>query len=419
MKTIIPYIIRHIALHDFGQKEFFKLDEGDRFYLVFWWRSLALGDLYIDKCGYNKFELQQTIFNAIMPALKSYLTNSSEIDLLRKYYLYHDFRAFVNLMDECFKEFHQELLPSNVEISVVICTRNRSTDLDICLQNLTRQRCLPSEIIVVDNAPLDSSTEEVARKYDLVKYYCEPRAGLDFARNTGVKASNFPIIAFCDDDVKVHSDWSYRVWETFQDNSVAAMTGLIISYSLETESQQIFEKHWGFNKGYGQIIFDYSTIQDKPPRVWDIGAGANMAFRKAAIEGANYFDERLGAGASGCGDDSEMWYRILLQGGVIKYNPKAISFHEHRKDMKSLHKQLFSYMRGHVAAALFQHKENPGAGYKKYIFLDLPKYYLFLTRIGFPNYEFRYSTLWSEFKGILSGVRFYLQNKKRPRISQQ
>jgi cellulose synthase/poly-beta-1,6-N-acetylglucosamine synthase-like glycosyltransferase len=254
-------------------------------------------------------------------------------------------------------------------------------------------------------------------KYDSVSYILEPKAGLDFARNTGVKSSRFPIIAFVDDDVKVHPLWSYRIWETFQDTDIAAMTGLIISFSLETESQQIFEKHWGFNKGYKEISFNKAFIQVKPPRVWDIGAGANMAFRKVVIEQADYFDERLGAGASGCGDDSEMWYKILLNGHIIKYNPRAISFHEHRKDMESLHKQLFSYMRGHVAASLLQHKYYPKAGYKKYVFYDIPRYYLLLARIGFPNYHFRYSTLWSEFKGISSGFRFYLKNRKRPRIS--
>jgi len=37
--------------------------------------------------------------------------------------------------------------------------------------------------------------------------------------------------------------------------------------------------------------------------VWAIGAGANMAFRREAFERVGVFDERLGAGATGCSED--------------------------------------------------------------------------------------------------------------------
>jgi hypothetical protein len=44
---------------------------------------------------------------------------------------------------------------------------------------------------------------------------------------------------------------------------------------LETESQQIFEKNWGFNKGYQDIYFnnDFISKSVTAPKVWDIGAG--------------------------------------------------------------------------------------------------------------------------------------------------
>jgi cellulose synthase/poly-beta-1,6-N-acetylglucosamine synthase-like glycosyltransferase len=216
---------------------------------------------------------------------------------------------------------------------------------------------------------------------------------LDIARNTGAYLAKYPIVAYTDDDVCVDKHWSYRVWETFNDHKVEAMTGLVIATELETESQQIFEKHWGFNKGYQDIYFGEDFIKTFAPKVWDIGAGANMAFRKSAIKGVNYFDDRLDVGAAGCSGDSEIWFKILSKGLTIQYNPRAIVYHEHRREIKQLKKQLFGYMRGHTVAALIQHSQNKKAGYKKHIFRNMPAHYLLLLKMGFPRYILRYRTL--------------------------
>jgi hypothetical protein len=71
-------------------------------------------------------------------------------------------------------------------------------------------------------------------------------------------------------------------------------------------------------------------------------------------------------------------------------------------------------MRGHAASALIQHSQNPTVGYKRYVYFDLLKYYAFHIKNGFPRYPFRYQTLSSEIKGLLSGIRFYKKNKNKP-----
>jgi glycosyltransferase involved in cell wall biosynthesis len=279
-----------------------------------------------------------------------------------------------------------------------------------------KQVCKPHEIIVVDNAPTDDSTKLTIEQYRAVRYCEEPRPGLDIARNTGARLAQFPIVAYTDDDVTVDPLWSYNIWQTFLPEKVDAMTGLVIATSLETESQQIFEKNWGFNKGYQDIFFNADFIDKTTtiPKVWEIGAGANMAFRKNVIENIKYFDDRLDVGAAGCSGDSEIWYRMLAKNMTIHYNPRAIVYHEHRKELKQLHKQLFGYMRGHTASALIQHAQNPTVGYKRYVYFDLLKYYAFHIKNGFPRYPFRYQTLSSEIKGLLSGIRFYKKNKNKP-----
>jgi glycosyltransferase involved in cell wall biosynthesis len=413
---ILPYQIEHIQVNENEQLNVLPL-VGKRYYYVFWWNHIPLGHLYVEEKGIDNFH--DAVLEAILPTLKKYDTNETFINEVQASYSSNKYSEFVNLVEKILYKYLNINIPSRVEVSIIICTRNRSESLRKCLEKINQQTCMPSEIIVVDNAPSDNSTMEVVKAFNNVDYYKEERPGLSIARNLGVKLAKYPIIAYTDDDVEVDKLWTYRVWESFLSNDIAAITGLVIASSLETESQQIFEKHWGFNKGYQDICFvNYFEKRSNVPRVWEIGAGANMAFRRDIIREVNYFDERLGAGASGCSEDSELWFRILVKGYKIHYNPRAVVFHEHRKQMNQLKKQLFSYMRGHVSSLLIQDKENKQIGYKNYVY-NLLKYYLLLLRIGFPNYQFRYRTLWSEIKGIALGIKFYINNKNKPALAKK
>jgi len=64
-----------------------------------------------------------------------------------------------------------------------------------------------------------------------------------------------------------------------------------------------------------------------------------------------------------------------------------------------------------------KHHQNKKIGYKKYLYIDLPRYYFFLILQGFPNYDLRYQTLWSEIKGLVSGILFYYKNRKEPPLT--
>src|SRR5690606_20784147 len=189
-------------------------------------------------------------------------------------------------------------------------------------------------------------------RFKAATYIWEPTPGLDIARNTGIKAAKMPLVFFLDDDVVIHPLCLWRTWIDFETTDADAITGLVLPLSLLTEAQLIFEKFWSFNKGFTDVLYDQSFLinnRDEAPRVWDIGAGANMAFKKSIFNRIGFFDPRLDVGAAGCSGDSEIWHRILLNGYKINYNPRAIAFHDHRKEMKDLKKQLFYYMRGHAA----------------------------------------------------------------------
>ncbi|GAB3530105.1 hypothetical protein GCM10027443_10290 [Pontibacter brevis] len=416
MQAFAPYHISHIYLDQLSAPPG-PDPQKQAVYQVFWWKSVALGHLFTEPGDTSSEDTyRQKLVAAIRPAVKMYSDslNVEEVEW-EQLLTNHTFKEWQHSMNRALSASTAMVVPEKVPVSVVICTRGRASFLKQCLQQLRQQACLPEEVIVVDNAPLDDSTEEVVRQFEDVTYVREPRPGLDIARNTGVLKASMPVVAYTDDDVVVHPLWVYRVWETFQDKAVAAMTGLVIAAKLDTEAQLIFEKHWSFNRGFIDKIYDTAyfdrTLAQGPP-VWEIGAGANMAFRKEVLEEVGLFDELLDVGAAGCNGDSEMWYRILESGHTIYYNPRAVVHHEHRKEIEGLKKQIFYYMRGFTTAALLQQRLRREAGYKRHLFTVLPTYYIKLIKRGFPSYGFQYRTLWPEIKGILSGLAFYVRNRR-------
>lgn len=298
------------------------------------------------------------------------------------------------------------------DASVIICTRDRPEALRGCLASLAHQSLAPAEVIVVDNASRDDRTRHVAEAVG-VKYIREDRPGLSLARNSGIRQASTDIVAFTDDDVILHPRWLERLVWALQSSNALAVTGLVLPAELETEAQQHFETHWGFSQGYAPLEFDadfFAADKGTGCEVWKIGAGANMAFHRRAFELAGDFDPRLGAGAAGCSEDSEYWHRILSRGGKCRYEPAAVAYHYHRRDMAGLGSQIYQYMKGHAAALLVQYERTGNRGSLWRLLYFLPRY-----DAGRVWRKVRYGDrpenrfLWKEIAGTLAGVGYYLR----------
>ena len=135
-----------------------------------------------------------------------------------------------------------------------------------------------------------------------------------------------------------------------------------------------------------------------------------MAFRSKAFELVGDFDERLGAGAAGCSEDSEIWYRLLAEGWLCCYEPTATVYHYHRSDMEGLKRQLYYYMRGHVAALIIQFERYRHWGNLRRLFFALPRFYTQAFFHQLKSFQLKYSTVLAEISGCLSGVKYYFQN---------
>ena len=116
-------------------------------------------------------------------------------------------------------------------ISVVIPAKNDAAMLENCLAALARQSRPADEIIVVDNASTDA-TAAVARRFGTVVLY-EPQPGITAAASHGYDAAIGDIIARCDADSLVPTDWLERIERTMVEHPDAvAVTGPATFYDL-------------------------------------------------------------------------------------------------------------------------------------------------------------------------------------------
>lgn len=300
------------------------------------------------------------------------------------------------------------------DASVVICTRDRPDELARCLASLPQQSYPPMEIIVVDNASKDGRTRAVAEAAGVV-YVREDRPGLDIARNAGARRARGQIVAYTDDDVALHPRWLERLVAAFDAPEIGAVTGLVLPAELATPAQFHFEAHWSFGQGYRRR--DHRPGDARAGGVypaWTVGAGASMAFRASVFETVGLFDERLDVGRAGCSGDSEYWYRLLANGHVCRYEPTAIAFHYHRREIEGLASQLFHYMRGHSAALMVQAERTGIGANRRQALWVTPRWYAgrvarkLTGRGGGPGDRF----LWQEVRGYASGLIFYAKHRR-------
>lgn len=231
-------------------------------------------------------------------------------------------------------------------ITVAVCTRDRAEDLELCLDALTQLDYPRLEILVVDNAPSEDATERLVKGlYPEMRYVREDRPGLDWARNRAIAEARGGILAYTDDDVVVDSGWAAALAAAFEDPEVMAVTGLVVPYEMETETQILFERYNGFGRGferrYWRMDLESGERAINYLGAGQYGTGANMAFRIGLFERIGRFDPALDVGtATNGGGDLEMFFRVVREGCLLTYEPNAVARHRHRPEYARLRDQV-------------------------------------------------------------------------------
>jgi len=194
-----------------------------------------------------------------------------------------------------------------MQVSILICTRNRSAHLRDTLRSLSTVRIpedLAVELLIVDNGSTDATSDVVEAEAPASlspRRVYEGNAGLSKARNTAVAAATGDILLFTDDDVRVPPDWVERVCTPFRDGAVDAVAGGV-RLALALRRPWMTPLHLG-------ALADTSPLEDAS-RVRLVGA--NMAVRRRVFDRIPAFDTELGAGPHTHGFHEETLFSLQL-----------------------------------------------------------------------------------------------------------
>jgi GT2 family glycosyltransferase len=205
-----------------------------------------------------------------------------------------------------------------VNLSVIIATRNRPDSLARLIRSLAPQLAAGErELFVAENGtPAPAS---LPGDLPPLIHLHEPRAGKCRVQNRAIARAAGEILIFLDDDLTVCDRYLDAVEQFFAAHpEFAAMAGRI----LPAEDPA--------RKAGAMWVYLDLPIYDRGENVTEVRGvlGANMAFRAAAIAKVGPFDERLGPGAGGHEEETEMSSRLRRAGFRIGYSPAALVYHE-------------------------------------------------------------------------------------------
>ena len=217
---------------------------------------------------------------------------------------------------------------NSIDVSVVVPTRNRARSLRRLLGSLDSMevpKAVRLEVLIVDNGCTDETQDLLRRESDKPRSFSlrvlqEQQKGKASALNHGLASASAGLILVVDDDVVVDRRWLAEHLDCFRVNSFDAVQGRVLP-GLDPDGHPA----------------DPSRLQEYNIPIVDWGDGVrevrgiiatNIALRRGVFETVGPYDPRLGAGASGFGEDTEYSMRIRKAGFKMGYTPRAVVYHE-------------------------------------------------------------------------------------------
>jgi glycosyltransferase involved in cell wall biosynthesis len=218
-----------------------------------------------------------------------------------------------------------DLEPSSVRVSLVIPTRNRASQLRVCLDSLLKLRCARQwQLVIVDNGSTDD-TRVVLKQFAggtrfRFDHLFEPAPGASHARNAGWRAARGEFVAFIDDDCYPDMNFLDAIVDVFDENPALGFAGgrVLLFDSTDYPITIQLRDH--------RLELEPNTV---------IPAGlihtANCTIRRRALEDIGGFDPLLGAGTGFVCEDVDVLARILWAGWPGAFDPRLVVYHHHQR----------------------------------------------------------------------------------------
>lgn len=232
----------------------------------------------------------------------------------------------------------------------MIPIRNRPGLIDSCLASISAlaSSARPLEVIVVDDASTDDTADAAERWNDRlpVRVIRNPeRKGPGAARNIGAAQAEGDILAFIDGDCVADRSWLADLLPAFEDETVVAVGGGLISAQERTWIQRYEGVSHPSQRGR-------AAAEVRPGAANDFLPGCNILVRRRAFQQIGGFDT-----THHLGEDVDLTWRLARQAGRVLYQPDGRVAHEHVDDLASLLRRRFDLGTSH-GLLLRRHPEN-------------------------------------------------------------
>jgi GT2 family glycosyltransferase len=184
------------------------------------------------------------------------------------------------------------------------------------------------EVVIADNGSTDDTVSLACSYEDRLSIRvvdASRSAGINVARNVGVRAAAGERILLCDADDEVDADWIGAMVSAF-DAGGRLLAGPIDYRRLNDATTC----RWRGARGASV----YDAISFLPT-----GHGANAGFTRAVFDAVDGFDESFRAG----GDDTDFFWRAQLAGFELREVADAVVHYRLRPNLGALWHQFFGY----------------------------------------------------------------------------
>jgi GT2 family glycosyltransferase len=211
-------------------------------------------------------------------------------------------------------------------LAIVVATRNREPRLRRFIASffaMTGVDRVAPVLVLADNGSTDGTAAlaaATAAAHPTVRHLAVPTGGKCRALNEAIATTPADRFAFVDDDVELDPEWLVAVEAYCARASVTAAQGTIRVPPAVADDPMLVA---AIARWHTIPHCDYGPTAVESPSL----IGANMVVGRRAFERVGLFDERLGPGAAGASEDTELAARIHAAGDRIGYIPDAIVYH--------------------------------------------------------------------------------------------
>lgn len=236
-------------------------------------------------------------------------------------------------------------------VSIIVCTYNAQEDLKECLESLEIQDYDEKEVIVVDDASEDSTSQllqdfKARTKMEMIVVRNQRNLGVAGSRNVGIEQARGEIMAFTDADCTADSRWISELVKGYDHEGVRAVGGSIADKRITNIWELSDKGHDYVTSGESYV----SYIQ-----------GCNMSFEARVLRKFMFNDEiKYGY------EEALLCDCIIRDGYRIYYRPQAVVNHKRRSHLGALLKR--KYLLG-LSSVWYRKKQNKFFMFKRHFVL--------------------------------------------------